>query len=126
MTMARIEHVNITVSDAARSAAMLQDLFGWTIRWEGPSINNGYTVHIGSADDYIALYTPAADRVPHGRFVKGVPMNHIGVQVDDLAEAERKVAAQGFEPFSHSDYGVCQSFYFFDDNGIEFEVVSYG
>lgn len=125
MTAARIEHVNITVGDAARSAAMLRDLFGWAIRWEGPSMNNGHTIHIGSGDDYIALYTPFAQGAPDHRFAKGVPMNHIGVQVEDLAEVEQKVVAMGFEPFSHSDYGVCRSFYFFDENGIEFEVISY-
>ncbi len=33
--------------------------------------------------------------------------------------------AAGLEPFGHDDYDPGRRFYFFDDNGIEFEVVSY-
>ena len=32
-----IEHVNLTVSDPARSAKLMQDLFGWHVRWQGPA-----------------------------------------------------------------------------------------
>ena len=33
--MARIEHVNVTTRDADRTAALMQKLFGWHIRWSG-------------------------------------------------------------------------------------------
>jgi len=36
--MAHLEHVNITVADPKRTAAVLMDLFDWHIRWEGPFI----------------------------------------------------------------------------------------
>lgn len=45
--------------------------------------------------------------------------------VDDLDATEKKVAAAGFEPHSHADYEPGRHFYFHDDDGIEFEVVSY-
>ncbi|MEH6828002.1 VOC family protein [Parasphingorhabdus sp.] len=125
MTNGKLEHVNITVSDPQRSAALLRDLFGWHIRWEGPSMSDGHTIHIGTDDDYIALYTNQEVRADDPMFNKGEPMNHIGVTVDDLDAVEAKVIAAGLEPFNHGDYAPGRRFYFFDWNGIEWEVVSY-
>ena len=51
-----LEHANITVSDADATAAWMQNLFGWHIRWEGAAKDGGRSVHIGSADQYLALY----------------------------------------------------------------------
>ena len=125
MTNGTLEHVNITVSDPQRSAALLRDLFGWHIRWEGPSMSAGHTIHIGTDDAYVALYTNPEVRAADPAFRKGKPMNHIGVTVDDLDAVEAKVVAAGLEPFGHDDYDPGRRFYFFDWNGIEWEVVSY-
>ena len=57
-----LEHVNITVSDAAATAARLCRVFGWKVRWSGPSIHEGHSVHVGGKDHYIALYTAKAPR----------------------------------------------------------------
>jgi len=38
---ARLEHVNYTVTDPQATAAMLDRVFGWKIRWQGDSIHNG-------------------------------------------------------------------------------------
>ena len=129
MTKASLEHVNITVSNPQRSAALMRDLFGWHIRWEGPSTLGGHTIHVGSDDQYLALYTnedvEAANEGAGPTFQKGQPMNHIAMTVDDLDAIEAKVVAAGLEPFGHDDYAPGRRFYFFDWNGIEFEVVSY-
>lgn len=125
MASLRIEHVNVTVTDPDRSARLLESLFGWRVRWQGPSLNGGRTVHVGTDEHYVALYTPR-DRVPGtDDFVKGRPLNHIGVEVDDLDETEARVAAAGLVPFSHGDYEPGRRFYFLDPDGIEYEVVSY-
>ena len=116
MTNGTVEHVNITVSDPQRSAGLLRDLFGWQIRWEGPSMAGGHTIHIGTKDSYIALYTNPEVQAADPMFNKGEPMNHIGVTVDDLDTVE---------PFNHGEYEPGRRFYFFDWNGIEWEVVSY-
>ena len=55
-----IEHVNLTVSDAGRSAALMRDLFGWHVRWEGPALGGGRTIHVGDDRFYLALYAPPA------------------------------------------------------------------
>ncbi|WP_417592488.1 VOC family protein [Parasphingorhabdus sp.] len=125
MTQATLEHVNITVSDPQRSADLLRDLFGWHIRWEGPSMLDGHTIHVGSDEQYIALYTNPEVRAADPKFNKGEPLNHIGVTVDDLDAVEAKVVAAGLEPFNHGDYEPGRRFYFFDWNGIEWELVSY-
>ena len=122
MPSAYLEHVNITVSDIERSAALLERLLGWHIRWRGPSQLGGETIHVGGEHDYIALYTTGAVAE---RFGKGVPMNHVGLVVPDLGAAEAVVRAAGLEPFSFWDYEPGKRFYFFDWDGIEFELVSY-
>ena len=118
-----LEHVNLTVGDPDRSSILLQDLCGWHERWRGPSQLGGRTIHVGSARDYIALYTHDTSAGP---YAKGVPLNHVALVVDDLDEAEATVIAAGLVPFSHGDYDPGRRFYFFDWDGIEFELVSYG
>jgi catechol 2,3-dioxygenase-like lactoylglutathione lyase family enzyme len=122
MSPARLEHANITVSDPDRSAALFKQLCAWRERWRGPSQMGGWTIHVGSDDAYLAIYTHEGRAGP---FRKGVPLNHIGIEVDDLAGAERTVIDAGLEPFGHGDYEPGRRFYFFDWDGIEFEVVSY-
>jgi len=117
-----IEHANLTVSDIERSSEFFQELFGWHERWRGPAINGGETIHVGDERTYLALYT---DHHPHERFTKGAPLNHIGVLVDNLDAAEKIVLDAGLETFNHADYDPGRRFYFFDWDGIEFEVVSY-
>lgn len=128
--MTRIEHVNITVPEPARTAAMLGRLFGWTVRWQGPAIGAGHSVHVGTDTQYLALYTgpdgaggqqPAQDSY---RQVGG--LNHVGVVVGDLDAAEARVKAEGLTPHSHADYEPGRRFYFRDGDGVEYEVVSYG
>ncbi|HLK26627.1 MAG TPA: VOC family protein [Caulobacteraceae bacterium] len=123
MPALRIEHVNVTVSDPDRAAGLMQSLFGWRIRWQGPAMAGGRTIHVGSDEAYIALYAPSGglDR----SFAKGRPLNHIGVEVDDLDATEQKVLAAGLKTFSHGNYEPGRRFYFLDHDDIEYEVVSY-
>lgn len=122
MTQGRIEHVNLTVTDVDRSAALFERLLGWRQRWRGEAMNGGETIHVGEDSTYLALYS---DRVDHAGQEKGRPLNHVGLLVDDLAAAERTVRDHGLVPFGHGDYAPGRRFYFFDWDGIEFEVVSY-
>lgn len=118
MTSAQIEHVNITVADVARSAEVMEAIFGWKIRWSGLGKMGGRTIHVGTDEMYLAVYSNGA-APPNGR------LNHVGVVVADLEEAERRVRAAGLKPHSHADYNPGRRFYFHDHDGIEFEVVSY-
>ena len=122
---ARLEHVNLTVSDPDRTAALLEKIFGWRVRWSGPAMAGGRTVHVGTDDQYIALYTVRGGTAAGMEWPKGAPLNHVALTVSDLDEAERRVTEAGLTPFNHGDYEPGRRFYFFDPDGIEFEVVSY-
>jgi catechol 2,3-dioxygenase-like lactoylglutathione lyase family enzyme len=126
MPTPRIEHVNVTVSDPERAAALMQEVFGWRVRWQGAARDDGFTIHVGSDEHYLALYTgPRGVAYTEEDFAKGRPLNHIGVEVDDLDGVERKVIAAGLTPFNHGAYHPGRRFYFLDPDGIEYEVVSY-
>lgn len=126
MTEATLEHVNLTVPDAKATANRLSDLFDWKIRWEGASIHGGHSVHVGGEASYLALYSPPSrpEKATDSYFmVNG--LNHIGLTVDDLESAEARVKAAGYKPYSHADYEPGRRFYFDDEDGVEYEVVSY-
>ena len=125
MATPRIEHVNVTVSDPERAARLMQALFGWRVRWQGPARDDGRTIHVGSEGQYIALYTEPGAAYTDEDFAKGRPLNHIGVEVDDIEAVERRVVAEGLTPFNHGAYHPGRRFYFLDPDGIEYEVVSY-
>lgn len=125
MAQLKIEHVNLTVSDPAKSAAAMERIFGWHERWRGPARDGGSTIHVGSNDVYLALYTGPNGQHANIHYAKGEPLNHVGIEVDDLDATEARVIAEGLKPFSHGNYEPGRRFYFFDRDGIEFEVVSY-
>jgi catechol 2,3-dioxygenase-like lactoylglutathione lyase family enzyme len=120
MATAKIEHLNITVLDPQRSADLLCEIFGWVVRWKGPSMLGGETIHVGephNGQTYLALYNYDSKSVS--------VLNHVGVMVDDLDAVEQRVLAAGLTPTNHGDYEPGRRFYFDDHDGIEFEVVSY-
>ena len=124
--MASLEHLNVTVEDPKATAQLLSELFDWHVRWEGEAISGGYTVHVGSQDTYLALYSPNKSLTENGHsYTQNGGLNHIGVVVDDLDATEARVKAAGFKPGNHADYEPGRRFYFYDHNGLEIEVVSY-
>lgn len=121
-----LEHANLTVSDPDATAQWLCDLFGWRVRWAGPAINGGRSVHVGGDSHYLALYGSATGAKPGDSSYETVGgLNHVGVVVDDLDAAEKAVRTAGFTPHNHADYEPGRRFYFDDHDGIEFEVVAY-
>ena len=125
--MARLEHVNVTVADPDGTAKVLCDLFDWKVRWAGPAMDTGRTVHVGDDASYVALFSygePEKRQQDSYRTLGG--LNHIAVVVDDIEEAEMRVKAAGCVPGEVYDYEPGRRFYFVEANGIEIEVVSYG
>lgn len=124
--MARLEHVNVTVADPDAAAAVLCGLFDWNVRWAGPGMTTGRTVHVGDATSYVALFSygdPEQPRQESYRTRGG--LNHIAVVVGDLDATEARVKAAGFLPGEVYDYEPGRRFYFVETNGIEIEVVEY-
>ena len=123
-----LEHVNVTVADTKATADWMGDVFGWRVRWEGDSIHGGYSMHVGEETSYVALYSPPKTPAEIGErdnYFRANGLNHIAVTVDDIDATEAKVKAAGFEPGSHADYEPGRRFYFYDTDGVEWEVVSY-
>ena len=126
MPSARLEHLNMTVSDPKATASWIERVFGWKVRWEGPGMQTGYTVHIGNDDSYVALFTyPETPEPKNASYVTKGGLNHWAVVVDDIDATEERVKAEGFEPVNHADYEPGRRFYFHDADGIEIEVVQY-
>jgi len=126
MALGKLEHVNLTVSDPDRTAKLLEEVFGWHVRWSGASQGGGYTVHVGTDEDYVALYTnPKATRLVQKSDLNVGAVNHLGVLVDDLDVLESRVKAAGLKPFNHQTYDPGRRFYFYDRDNIEYEVVSF-
>lgn len=123
---ALLEHANFTVSDPAATAAWMEKLFGWRIRWQGDAIAGGFTIHVGTDTQYLALYSPGApepNRENNYGTVGG--LNHIALVVDDLDATEAAIKTHGFKTGNHQDYEPGRRFYFHDADGIEYEIVNY-
>lgn len=121
-----LEHANFTVTDPKATAAWMSELFGWSVRWSGEAMMGGFTIHVGTQDHYVALYSPGnTTPMPEDRYQSVGALNHIGITVDDLDATESAVLAHGFKTSNHGDYEPGRRFYFHDSDGIEYEVVSY-
>ena len=93
----------------------MYEVFDWPVRWQGPVLGSGRSVHVGSE---------ATDAAPDSyHCLSG--LNHIGVVVADLDLVEAQVRKAGFTPQSHADYAPGRRFYFKDHDEIEYEVVQY-
>ncbi|KAB7613747.1 VOC family protein [Amylibacter sp. SFDW26] len=120
-----LEHLNVTVSDLEKTAAVLCEIFDWHVRWKGASLDNGKSYHIGGDKSYLALYSKGGTELPADNYSTPGSLNHIGVVVSDIKAVEKKVIAAGYEPHSHDDYEPGLRFYFKGPDRIEIEVVSY-
>jgi len=128
MTQIVLEHINFTVRDAKATAEELSALFDWKIRWHGDSREGlGDSYHVGSEDTYLALYSPKeeASEPQSDNYITPRALNHIGVVVPDMDAMEQRVKAAGYTPGPHHDYEPGRRFYFFNRDGIEFEIVDY-
>ena len=98
------------MSDLDRSIALFESLCGWPLRLRAMHGVRGEFAHVGSGEDYIALWADGGDYSGQGR-----PLNHVGLQVGDLDAAERAVRDAGLETFSDGKYEPGpRTFYFFD------------
>ena len=124
--MIRLEHANITVSDSRETAAWLVDVFNWHVRWQGAAMQTGYTVHVGTEDSYVALFSFGESERSALESYRTIGMlNHLAVFTqEDIGAVERRVESAGFKPTNHADYAPGRRFYFHNGDGIEWEVAS--
>lgn len=125
MSESYLEHVNITVRNLDQTAALYCKLFDWKIRWQGESIHKGTSLHVGTENSYVALYSKGDSERADDSYSHVGAINHIGVVVDDLDAVEARVKAAGLTPHSHGDYAPGRRFYFDDPDAVDVEVVCY-
>ncbi len=126
MRQAYLEHTNTTVTNPDQTAQRLCELFDWTVRWSGESMDQGYTVHVGGESSYLALYTNpqvATENATNHTHLRN--LNHVAVVVNSLEEVQKRAEAIGLTPFNFREYNPGKSFYLRDDDGLEIEVVNY-
>lgn len=117
----RLEHVNLTVTDPERTAALFADVLDLHIRWKGDIGGGRLGVHVGTDDQYLALFE-AATETPVDRDMSAPGINHFGFVVDDLDEAESRLRAAGITRIVNAQpYDPGRRLYFrdFDDNEVE-------
>jgi catechol 2,3-dioxygenase-like lactoylglutathione lyase family enzyme len=119
-----LEHANVTVDNPEETAELLCRVFGWHVRWQGPSPMGGRTVHVGTDDSYLAVYTPETTPESRSESDRLGGLQHLGILVDDLDPIEERIRAEDIEPYFFMTYDPGRRFYF-DRDGIEFEVVAY-
>lgn len=123
---AQLEHANLTVTDPDATAKWMCDLFDWHIRWAGPALQGGRSVHVGTTTQYLALYSPGDPKPARdSNYTTVGGLNHLAITTEDIDSMERAVTALGFTPTNHGDYEPGKRFYFHDQDGIEYEVVQY-
>jgi hypothetical protein len=117
-----LEHIHLGVKSLAKTEKFLNAaLPEFSRRGSGYAEGYGNWVHIGEADNYIAL--TETDVEPDSNFLR-----HIGLVVDDIDAVISRLEEAGQCP---SDAGALDSHpyrrrvYYLDDNGIHWEFVQY-
>lgn len=123
--MAYLEHANVTVRNPDQTAQRMINLFDWHIRWSGASMNKGHTIHVGTQECYIALYSHIDRAEPVGNSINIGNLNHLAVVVKDLDTTSDRAKSLGLEPFNFGNYEPGKRFYVMMDEELEIEIISY-
>lgn len=122
MTIRRLNHAVLYVSDATRSAAFYTQVLGFTVR---ASFGDGQAFFLradGSDNDHDLAVMQVGDRPapPHS-----VGLYHLAWQVhtiEELAALRARLLEVG-SLVGESDHGVSKSLYAKDPDGLEFEIM---
>ena len=117
-----LEHIHLGVKNLAKTEAFLSAaLPEFSRRGSGYAEGYGNWVHIGEADNYIAL-TECDVELDH-KFLR-----HVGLVVEDIDAVVRRLEASGHSPSDASaldSHPFRRRVYYRDDNGIHWEFVQY-
>jgi catechol 2,3-dioxygenase-like lactoylglutathione lyase family enzyme len=127
--MTQLEHANITVPDVDAAIRFIQLAApDFEVRRDEISASGYRWVHIGNHQSYIALQaihpgasaqSPAAGYVNYG-------VNHLCLRIDDASAVEHALLARGYRqngPMIRDSHR--RRLYFYDDMGLEWEMVEY-
>ena len=127
--MTQLEHANITVPDIDAVLRFLSLAApDFTVRRDGTAEQGYRWVHVGNDQGYIALqaaHVGAKPVAPNDTYVN-FGVNHLGMIIDDAAAVEASLVGAGYRrngPTIHDSHR-CR-LYFYDDAGLEWELVEY-
>ena len=126
-TSIHLEHVFMTIRDAARSLDFYRKLFpDWVVRWEGPTEDGGRWTHFGPAGGgqpgYLSLHEDRGAREPDEPYVS-LRIQHVGFAHPDVNALAARLAKDGIFPRDRMEDARFRRIYFTDPDGIELELV---
>ena len=98
MTVRAVHHVAFAVEDLDEAVETYRSLFGAEVELRGRLEDQGVeAVYLRLGAGRVELVSALADDTPVGRFLakRGPGMHHVGLAVDDVAEAVEDLAAKG-------------------------------
>ena len=124
----RMEHANLTVRDVDGMLRFLQAAFPeFKVRRDVTGSDGSRWVHVGTADNYIAL-TPASAKpgIPWMPYSGRAGVNHLGFEVDDAEALRQRLLAAGYkESTPPNAHPYRKRVYFYDPEGNDWEFVQY-
>ena len=127
--MTQLEHANITVPDVDAAIRFLSLVApDFEIRKDGIAEQGYRWVHIGNDQGYLALqavHVGFESKQPLETYVN-CGVNHLGLIIDDAAGVDDRLTGAGYRrngPPIHDSHRI--RLYFYDDAGLEWELVEY-
>ena len=124
----RMEHANLTVRDVDGMIRFLQAAFPeFQVRRDVTGSDGSRWVHIGTADNYLAL-NPASAKpgIPWMPYSGRAGVNHLGYEVDDAEALRQRLLAAGYkESTVQNAHPHRKRVYFYDAEGNDWEFVQY-
>jgi len=124
----RMEHANLTVRDLDGMLRFLLAAFPeFQVRRDVTGSDGSRWVHIGTADNYIAL-TPASAKpgIPWMPYSGRPGVNHLGFEVEDAEALRQRLLAAGYkESTPPNAHPYRKRVYFYDPEGNDWEFVQY-
>ena len=127
--MTKIEHANITVPDIDEAIRFIQLVApDFKVRRDEKPAESYRWVHIGNDEFYFALQEAHLDATPEKprKTYKNYGVNHIALVVENLAEIENRLVAEGYQRSIATPLEKHRKrLYFFDRFGFEWELIEY-
>ena len=124
----RMEHANLAVRDLDGMIRFLQAAFPeFKVRRDVKGSDGSRWVHIGTADNYIALSPASAKQgIPWVPYSGRAGVNHLGYEVDDAEGLRQRLLAAGYkESTPANSHPYRKRVYFHDPEGNDWEFVQY-
>lgn len=127
--MTQLEHANITVPDIDAAVRFIQLIApDHKVRQDAVSETGYRWVHVGNDHSYIALQAahPGVTASPPRDTYVNFGVNHLCFKIDDARATERRLLDAGYRqngPLIEDSHRL--RLYFYDDMGLEWEMVEY-